>query len=233
MSQRSLLTGRRNLNFVALLREGRASAALAPRFLGCVCTRRWHRTRKKPLPQTSAAGGLRRCGNGFLGRYRTRALPCFGHAAARPAARGLAEHARQFALRQRPARLEAGPVRGHRRSDGLALIAAGTGLPGTGRDLVRVLVRMVRRRGLDWSAPLVRCWPAGLDLQTTPATRHKVNPHHLAVRRGFGQAGPRTRVGRVVRIPAGVVRSWLAVQSVCCCGTDDPDQQFAHTTRPG
>jgi len=35
---------------------------------------------------------------GFLGRYRTRALPGFGHAAARPAARCLAEHARQLAL---------------------------------------------------------------------------------------------------------------------------------------
>ena len=155
-----------------------------------------------------------------------RSLAGLGHAAARPAARGLAEHARQLALRQRPARLEAGPVRGHRRSDGLALIAGGTGLPGTGPDLVRVLVRMVRRRGLAWSAPLVRCWSAGLDLRTIPASRHEADPCHPVVRRGFGQAGTRAPVGRVVRVPAGVVRCWPAVQSACCCGTDDPDQQL-------
>src|SRR6202035_3205661 len=125
----------------------------------------------------------------------------------------------------------------HRRSDGLALIVGGTGLPGTGLGLVRVLVRMARHRGLAWSVSLVRFWSAGLDLRTNPATRHEADPCHLAVWRAIGQAGTRAPVVGMVRVPAGVVRCWPAVRSACCCGTDDPDQQLiaAHQAdrRPG
>jgi hypothetical protein len=160
----------------------------------------------------------------LLCRYRS--VPGFGDAVACPAARGLAEHVRQLALRKRPARLEAGPVGGHRSSVGLALIAGGISAPGVGTDLVRVLVRMVWRRALAWSALLVRSWSAGRDLRTTPGCRHEADPRHPVIRRGFGRAGARAPVAWMVRGPACVVRCWSAVQAALRCGTDDPHQQL-------